>query len=371
MLQQHLLQAERTKQSAHSNVLIGKVVSVRNPIRDGEYLEPLWNVAFTSRRGVTSTVYDLRSAVPLRVGHEVFFIMQDGDPLRGGFILGQTTDPIQWSDRELIFKYDDDVWNEGATSTLALGKLTPFTTLSQAANMLIAATEGANNPMIVTDLPDRDDWRAAGPDVKYVQSTFEYVVPRRIVELEVTVRKTAEQVWALTHESNDKNGIGAVFSDVPGYLMRVSLGYAVRGPGNAPYVIEFPIENREIFSYELRPSGLGATRLVMRQQSESVVDEHPIPGGVVKKTILTEVDGFSNYYMQVYQSDSEHSFTTTLDLTGNVGRTADLFVAVELYSRNIAFPLLGTATIESSHRLLVSLGIEVREVGTGSALRSR
>ena len=381
-----LLDSQRTKQSAHSNILIGKVVGVRNPVRDGRRLPTLWNVEYTSRRGVKSVFYDLRSAVPLRAehgkpgdadfrkGHEVFFVLQDGDPLRGGFILGQTTDPIQWSARIDTLdrlKYVDTVWNvegeegQGASSTLFNGRLQPFPLRFDSERALIEAVSPAENPMSITGRPLYLDWLQNEPALKYVQLTAGYVIPSQRVALEVIVSKSDEKSWAFSHDVRKNKSTIAGFSTLPSYAMKVDLGYGIRRGADAPYVIEFDnVRNSEVFHYELQPTGLNQNFTTIDQQMEEVVDEHPLPGGVVKKSIATQVNTISTNWLSLYQTDSRHSFTTTFDFAGNVGRIVDLFVAVQIRSSDLnSFP----AVIESTHDLQ-ALDIIVKEIGIGSAI---
>ena len=111
----------RTKQSAHANVHVGRVVGVRNAQRDGVPIGPLWDVEITNRRGIPFVAKDLRSAVPLQVGHEVFCTWQDGDFTRGGYIISQTTEPVRQAG---VVEYTPTghipMW-DGASSNWVLG----------------------------------------------------------------------------------------------------------------------------------------------------------------------------------------------------------------------------------------------------------
>ena len=367
MLQNFLLEGDRTKQSAHSNILIGKVVSVRNPVRDGKYLEPLWNVQFTNRRRNNAIAHDLRSAVPLRVGHEVFFTLQDGDLLRGGFILGQTTEPRQWTaDSGLITRYNTGVWNTTTNvSTLAVGTIAGRD-LSESEETLVDAQPRVTNPKFISTIPDITAFLDAEPSDTYLQTSFLYVVPQERMIFDLLMSHTFNLVYSFNVDSRNftEGAVGFAAGSGNVYTWKVSMSYNLAG--ESPVFMD-TLTSRRFTQETLAVSPFGSSVSQFAYNPLDVVTDvlHPVPLPVslTEMPVMESPVGMSTHELRSW-NNRNYEFPTNFVLEGRglVGRLVQLNVYAELYTHELSEP---PTIVESTHRV-DNLRFVLSEIGVGS-----
>ena len=353
----------RTKQSAHANVHVGRVVGVRNAQRDGVPIGPLWDVEITNRRGIPFVAKDLRSAVPLQVGHEVFCTWQDGDFTRGGYIISQTTEPVRQSAGG---RYEPEgeisLWN-GNTSDWVLGIAGG-----------LAATQ-FHLKDIAQRLPGdvfmvrNGAFPAFGqlPDIKYRKFSVPIRITSRRMQWEFETRYFGHVLetiqageypvtWGMTTNSGP---IRPVVYWILNVVMTIDgspvMIFGV--PSDLFYAEELPLFRSTIIS-ELDVTKVAAVTNV------EVMGAHPHNVTLTRADFVQDI-GSRKIGISGFNALTANNFLKVFDFdcTGFVGLNAELHIYVQMRYGDVS-----TILIRPDTHKLASLFFNVRELGIGSAL---
>ena len=352
----------RTKQSAHANVHVGQVVGVRNAQRNGMPIGPLWDVEITNRRGIPFVAKDLRSAVPLQVGHEVFCTWQDGDFTRGGYIISQTTEPVRQAG---VVRYEPvgeiSLWN-GNRSNWVLGN-TGALSATQFPLKDVAQRLTGNIFMVGNgDVPTFDI-----PNIRYRKASLpvQITARRMLWEIETTYFGHAlETIQAMEYpvdwgQITNSGPINPVIYWYINAVMTVegSLTMILGRQFEPVYVEELPLLSSIIIS-ELNITKASAVTNV------EVTGNHPHGVNLTQANFVQDI-GSRKIGIGSINRVIANNFSRVFDFdcTGFVGLDAVIHIYMQMRYGDVSSILIRPDT----HKL-ASLFFNIRELGIGSAL---